>query len=404
MAELYIRIRAASAEMEWLVPAAGGAPAERGSGELGAAAPLAAGRRVVVIVPGEDVLLTRARIPGRSERDVAHALPYALEDCLAQAVDELHFARGPRSADGEMPVAVVSRSLMAAWVERLAEARIRPQAVIPDSLALPLREDECSVLWEERAAVVRLGEYEGFSVEQDLAPALIAARLRRRDARPCLRVFHGGEAKAEALAGEQALRELIVRQPGSAELLDLLSSTPVELPALNLLQGDFAPTGAGAGAARRWWPAAALLLLALGVHLGLSIDEYRSLEQRREALQSATMALFHKAFPQVHRLVNPRLQAEQELAALRTRQGAADAFLGLLLRSGAPLQGDAGLSLQGLSFRNGELVLRLEAREVQALERYKQRLAAAGLNAEVLSAEVGAGGVDGRVLVRGRAP
>lgn len=405
MAELYVRLRGSGCKLEWLAPAADGS-VETGDGEDEAAlARIAAGRRVTVIVPGDDVLLTQARIPGRSERDIAQALPFALEDRLAQPVDDLHFARGPRSAGGEIPVAVVARDLMTRWLARLAEAGIAAQVLTPDTLALPRRDGEWSVLSDDGAAVVRTGEYDGFRVETELAPVVIDSRLQQREQPTALRIHcSSGEAGPAALGEREPLKKLITVEREASGLLGLIARSGSAPAALNLLQGDFAPDGRATRSARRWWPAAAVLTLALAAHIGFSTYEYHDLEQRRAQLLASTTTLFRQAFPKVHRIVNARLQAEQQLAALKGRRGRDNSFLALLLRSGRPLHGNGALSIQGLSYRDGVLEIRLRGREVQGLDRYKQSLVAAGLQADVVSADVGKDGIDGRVAIRREMP
>ncbi len=65
-----------------------------GSGALAQAAAAAGARQVVVLVPAVDVLRARASVPLRSGPRLLQALPFALEDQLAEDVDSLHFAAG----------------------------------------------------------------------------------------------------------------------------------------------------------------------------------------------------------------------------------------------------------------------------------------------------------------------
>ena len=72
-----------------------------------AGAVISGARRIVVLVPGEEVALHEARVPGHNRQRVLRVVPYALEEELASDVEDLHFALG-RSLGGERyPVAVV---------------------------------------------------------------------------------------------------------------------------------------------------------------------------------------------------------------------------------------------------------------------------------------------------------
>ena len=102
-----------------------GSGARRGnvqSGPLDLAAAAAAGRKVIVLVPGTDALLAEPVLPVKSGAKLAQVVPFALEEHLAADVEDLHFAVGKRDARPGTPVAVVSHARMEAWQALLADA------------------------------------------------------------------------------------------------------------------------------------------------------------------------------------------------------------------------------------------------------------------------------------------
>ena len=108
----------------WLVVDARGVPSgPPQSGPLALAAPRAAGRRVCVLVPGAEVLLAEPEVPVRAGAKVQQLVPYALEEHLAEDIDELHFAVGKRIGESaRAPVAVVARAPIEAWLATHPEA------------------------------------------------------------------------------------------------------------------------------------------------------------------------------------------------------------------------------------------------------------------------------------------
>src|SRR6185312_3594915 len=98
----------------WLVvDPRGAATGPPQSGPLSLAAPRTAGRRICVLVPGSDVLLAEPEVPTKAGTKLAQVVPYALEEQLAEDIDELHFAIGKRAAESSRtPVAVVARTLL----------------------------------------------------------------------------------------------------------------------------------------------------------------------------------------------------------------------------------------------------------------------------------------------------
>ena len=74
---------------------------------------------VVVLVPGEQVLLTAAAVPSRQQRQIVQAVPNVVEEQLALDIDDCHFAIGDRNEAGEVSVAVVSLEDMYRWQSTL---------------------------------------------------------------------------------------------------------------------------------------------------------------------------------------------------------------------------------------------------------------------------------------------
>src|ERR1700756_3796260 len=124
----------------WLIASAGGAPlAATQRGTLADAAAAAGGRRVCALVPGSDVLLAKPELPPGSSARLNKLVPYALEEQLADNIDELHFAIGRRSAESSRtPVAVVGRALMNEWLAALGAAGLQPDCLYADSELLPV--------------------------------------------------------------------------------------------------------------------------------------------------------------------------------------------------------------------------------------------------------------------------
>jgi len=400
---LCLRLPPPGGEAAWT--AAGEGEVRRGP--LAEAAGAAAGRPLWVLIPAEAVLLTRVRAPTRRRSRLRQAVPYLLEERLAQDVEALHFALGRPARDGGVPVAVVERTRMEGWLESLAGAGLRPQALVPDALALPWEPGAWSLAAEEDSGrvLVREGREAGWAAEAELLPALLGRALHRSGGR-------AGEGRPERLrlwvpegAAEPPLPPLpedhpaVERQPPPASLLALQAAalTREGVP-LDLLQGGY---GAGERLGRAWrpWRAAALLLAAaLAGQAALAAWEVRELDRRLAALEAEAARLLRRAFPEVRRVVAPRVQMERRLEALRAG-GREPELLGLLDRLGQALAAVPGARLERLRYRRGELRLALRLKDLQALEALKARLAG-DLAVQVLGADSGEGGVRARLLLR----
>ncbi len=141
----------------WLVADARGAPAgPPQSGPLNLAAARAAGRRLCVLVPGADVLLAEPEVPVRAAAKLAQLIPYALEEQLADDIEELHFALGKRAAEStRAPVAVVRRALLDEWLGALRAGGLTPEALYAESDLLPENPGQAVMLLDEDTVIVR---------------------------------------------------------------------------------------------------------------------------------------------------------------------------------------------------------------------------------------------------------
>ena len=104
MAEsIYLQLPRAPGPAHWLlVDALGNRIGQVQQGSLADAATQAHGRRLTAFVPGEQVSLFLADIPSRSLQKVQQAVPFLLEDKLAEDADVLHFAAGLRDTGGHL--------------------------------------------------------------------------------------------------------------------------------------------------------------------------------------------------------------------------------------------------------------------------------------------------------------
>ena len=159
MAEtLLLRLpHAADEAATWLiVDARGAAVGPPQSGPLNLAAARVAGRRVCALVPGADVLLAEPELPAKAGARLAQLVPYALEEHLADDIDDLQFAIGKAVGDtSRTRVAVVARALLNDWLATLRAAGINPDALYADSDLLPENPGQAVVLLEEGGVFVR---------------------------------------------------------------------------------------------------------------------------------------------------------------------------------------------------------------------------------------------------------
>jgi type II secretory pathway component PulL len=113
-------------------------------------------------------------------------------------------------------------------------------------------------------------------------------------------------------------------------------------------------------------------------------------------------AVFLESFPGTRRVVDPRVQMQQQLEKLQRRAGKSTRFLALLARSADVLRTAKDIEIAGASYRAGRLDVDLTALNLQVVDKLKQSLTAHGLKVEIQSAAADAGQrVKSRLRIQG---
>ena len=357
------------------------------AGALADAASEASGQRIVVLVSGAGCLLTRVSIPGGSRQKLLRAVPYALEEQLSEEVENLHFAVGSTQEDGAWPVAVIGKPFMDSLTAEFSEAGLDVQQVTPEALALPYNGGETSVLVENDVALVRTGSNSGFAVDSDNLGILLAARMTDEESTLApLRLFVREDslrADMTELVGETRV------EPFADDPLNVFAQG-LDNRSINLLQGGYSRSGDWTALLRPWRATAALLVAGiLTSNVVMGVDYFR-LSKESEQLRAQIEQTFKEALPETRRIVNPRIQMQQQLDKLQRQQGAGGGFLSLLGQSGTVLKGMDGVEVSAATFRAGRLDVELTVANLQLLDQLKQALMETGrLSVEIQSATTG---------------
>ncbi|NIV29773.1 MAG: type II secretion system protein GspL [Anaerolineae bacterium] len=394
----YIRLGSApETGVSWLDYSADGVPRES-SGELRETALRAQGARVVVLAPASPMLTCVAELPPTPAARLRQALPYALEEQFAEDVERLHFAMGQRDSNGKLSVVAVEREVMSHWQALFAEAELRPHVMLNEGLALPWKEGEWSLLLQEDEALLRIGAAQAYAVPMAQAASWLTAALQAEGIFPshvCIydaRLGEPDEVWQEVLPGIEISYESIDSP------LSLLAKTEPS-GSINLLQGDFSRKEQLGRLWRPWRATAALLGLWLLLQGSMAIGGYFSLSAKEDRLYAAIEQVYRDTFPEARNVVNPRVQMERQLAALQGG-GNGGAFVFLLAASGPVLSEVEGLELRNLRYRQDELELELELKDLASLDRLREALEQQSLLVDIRGATTREDKVESRIALK----
>jgi general secretion pathway protein L len=380
------------------------------SGELAQAVPLSVGRRVAVVVPASDVLVTESDAPARSASKLAQVIPYALEERVADEIENLHFAIGERAADtGRVPVAVVNRARIDAWLAELAAAGLAPHAVYSEAQLLPAMPGQLIALIDGDTVTLRAADgpplvMPALSIADafELALAGQSSQVAGLEPPPVgLLLYSGHEEWQVHQATVDALRERFTGvkvQLLSSGPLGVLAPAAANDDAVNLLQGPLAPASPLQTGWKSWRVAAVLAASLLCLHLGARYYELMQLRKAEAALDANIRGSFLAIMPGEQNVSNARRRIEARL--VEVRNGGGGTLLPALSAIANARNAAPSATIEGFTFRDGTLELRITAPDAASLDAIGQQLRAGDWQADIMGGNSSGDNYRGRLQVR----
>lgn len=375
-------------------------------------------RKVVLLLPSEDVTLLTIRIPSHNKKQLKQAIPYALEDQVADDIDTLSFAfTQPDPKDDQVFVAVIKQTVLQTWTKVVKAQGLAIHYALPDVFALPYSEQSWSLYEQDSPQtstsarlLIRTGLFSGWVCPMLLAPALLAQTLRDTGGQNQLATPENLWVDANDQFSQHLSQSLPDHLNDSLTIDTKQQTFSVESLqkafALNLLTGmTQTPSNAPKVNWRRWRVALISSLFAVSAGSGLRYYENVQLEQQLNQTKQAITNAYKRAFPQDKRLVDPKVQMEQKLKALQGSTQLPKTQSPLPLLSAVAPHLSTGLELRRIEFRQKSgLVLRLAAKSLDDLNRLEQRLKQAPQITIRLETSVSSGNAQGKLTVTANQP
>lgn len=393
---------------EWIVLDSNGGGRVGGAarGELTDLATQVGDKRLLVLIPGTDVLLAEPVLPAKSSNKLAQLVPYALEEQLASDIEDLHFAIGRRTAQQPAtPVAVITRGRIESWIAVLTAAGLRPDAMYAETAGLPSTANGVSLLIDGTRVYVKRENKPGAVIDVDpLIEGLQLALDSGAEAHEHVTLYVNEtdyERERDLLEGLREFTASLQMKLLPDGALPLLASTVVSAPPVNLLQGPYLVASPVKLSLAPWRYAAALAGVFLLSHIGYKAVQYSQLKRQETELDAAIQQVFQAAMPGAPR-PDPKEARSQMEARLTAVRGAnvTGGFMGALDTLSSALQQAPGTQLEALSYRANTTDLRVLAPNASALDQIRQSVAAHGANAEIQSANPHENKIEGRLQMR----
>ncbi|MCH7821273.1 MAG: hypothetical protein IIA07_04585 [Proteobacteria bacterium] len=387
------------------------------TGPLAEAAGDIGDRTVIVLVPATSVLTMTVDMPIRGGSRLLAALPYALEENLAEDVEKLHFAAGTRRQSGQVPVAVVSHLQMRDWLEQLADAGISAAQIIAEIHGLASIPGTMSLLVAEDQILFNDGDDVEFAM-QGVKPSDVLAVAGALDDASGSSVSDPDDAIAprhllvycepedeerfthdwNALRQELASVDINLLPDG---ILPRLAVTVAAGRGINLLQGRYGEK-TGFATVFQPWRYVAMLLLTLGlVGLGGKAVDYYRLVQDEAALKAQFTLEYREIRPGDTREIVDPIGTVNSIRRSLGGPTASQVFLPSLLALGRALQQHSTAEIEAISYRAGVIDVRLTAPDVATLDSIQKLVSESGrFSASIQSTDQVGDRISSRIQIR----
>lgn len=367
----------------------------------------ASGMECSIVLPAEITLYDRVHLPARSKRQAMQALPFVVEEQLADDIEGVHLSVGNRQNNGTWPVLAFDVEQMQQLFDLLVHHNVMPYTVSVDAEMLSVASGELRLVMHGERVLLR-SESIATAVELENASLYLQMLEGIENYRKIL-IFLQPEHEQQRLLAEQwstefaALDDVVTTINIHPDSLSALLFADPALDAINLLQGRYHLRKPSNGLP--WWQVA-VACLAVAVSVQVLVQASSGWYFGRQASKLVVMAenRYRELFPDAKKISDPRKRLEGKLAGGDTLANK-DAFTAIFSKTVESLQAVAGsgqISIEQLRYegKRAELELELKTQSIEQLDKFKQALGRAGLQADIASANESDHGILGRVKIK----
>ena len=220
---------------------------------------------VTVIAPSEDALWVQCKVPGRSASQIRRALPFAVEEFVADEIEENHIAYGSITRGERVDCIAVSKDVIRSWLGFLAELGVTPGRLVIDGMLVPNDFGKGTVLVDSESVHLRtetelvVVHRSDLSMVTDLIPDIEGPEDR-------ITVLAESESVIREIGlSAESVRFKRVRKPLMPFFIEQINDR-----AINILQSEFAPVSSYENQWLKWrsvvglavfWAAVTILLM-----------------------------------------------------------------------------------------------------------------------------------------------
>lgn len=344
------------------------------------------GRALIYILDGRQVVTQRLPAEIKDRRQLLKVLPYEVEEHIVDPIEDVHFAYGPVE-EGEISLAYTDADWLERGITDFLALGSDVQRCAVDYLMLPRDREGITLLLDNGLLYAHTGPGVGFVVERAIAPLYLQALAGQLEIAE-LRLY------AESDEAIDQLRELLPKQwqdnpdlsvdTAAGDFWDVFDSTAE--PYYDFRTGRLARKLPITRWVEEWKTPLIALAAAFVVAVGATwIGQLRA-DQERKQIMARTDAIFREVVPSGN-ITNPERQLRQ-LLGNSGGSGQASNVVRMIAGVGPAVKSFNQVTIRNMrySHENGQLQLNIEADSFDTLENLRSKIAEAGYEVRLQSA------------------
>lgn len=318
--------------------------------------------KTTVVISSQLASLQQVTLPRLPDKKARLAVPFALEDNLAQPLDSLHFAFDNHfHKEGQYLVAIIEKNIIESIIQQLHEHHIRFETITLDWFAL--LPDE--ILCRSDYALVNHSTFQG-ALAYPLLP------LSWDSLATCKQVYHCPDSDINTDEIPPHMPQQVETDTGYTWIAKRLLNHPY----INLCQERFVQNN-NQHQIKKWYIyAATLATFWLISTIGLILVHWFTQQKEIRHLDEQIAVVYHQFFPQAQQVINPRFRISQYLKT--TQNTTNDTFWSLLVKFSQVLH-DKNIELTHLQWQNETLQIQCTTPDFMVLNQLEEQLKNAGL-------------------------
>lgn len=350
--------------------------------------------KIIVFLAQQNILLASPELPSGANKQQLNAIAYAVEEQLAEDIENCFFAVAAQQADHSVPVAVINREIMNDCVELLASHHVNASLILPEGYLCPWSDEDdflAGICPVPNGYLIRYGQHKALFCHTPILSQLLTLLSQQKSSNQSRLNLY-----ADDIDPEFELEGLSINRLGAINLL----SQPVDLQlCVNLKQKEFKSTYQWFELLKHWqWPAVAMILLGLVFFASNLLDLWEK-DKTYNALINQQKSLLKEYLPNVATSGQPKKQLIQVLAENSSGPGQAG-FVDLLHEYSRLKSGFDSIDTNKILYQQSSLVINLESKNLESLESFRTKLEQSRFAVEIENININPDKTTGRLVMR----